>query len=145
MLIRFNRIEDCYSCPKIQSRQSCCCNGGLYSLQQRAFTLSCEEALRLPSLHCPDINSSSWLSDSFGKGRHIPLQELMVGAVLAKDGLTYDRLSIKSWFSLGKQSSPCINEVIGIQLMPNIAVQEAVGAFMRAFQWCQAFLLSFTT
>lgn len=55
----------------------------------------------------------------------------MVEAVLAEDGLTYDRLSIESWFSLGKRSSPCTNEPIGIELMPNMAVREAVQAFMR--------------
>jgi len=54
------------------------------------------------------------------------LQDLMVNAVVAEDGFSYDRRSIQAWFDLGKRTSPCTNDVISTILYPNHAVRQAI-------------------
>jgi hypothetical protein len=50
----------------------------------------------------------------------------MANAVVAEDGFSYDQKSIQAWFGLGKRTSPCTNEVIGVMLYTNHAVRLAV-------------------
>ena len=88
-----------------------------------------EQTKVYPNISISANNSRFW----FGNKPEVYvawLQELMKEAVLAEDGLTYDRPSIESWFNLGKRSSPCTNKTIGIQLIPNMAVREAVKAYI---------------
>jgi hypothetical protein len=72
---------------------------------------------------------------------HCPLtMEVMRDPVITADGQTYERAEIKSWFALGKRTSPLTGaELPSTHVTPNIALRHAIqesGRLNQAEQKC---------